>query len=294
MGPLRSDTLSSMSLKVLYIAEIVGKAGVYAVKRVLPSLKRELKLDFVIAGGDGVTGGSGLGKNHAVYLRKLGVDSLLLGDCTYYKKDIVEYLGRTSAVLRPANYPPDAPGRGFKCYDTPSGRLGVAVFLGQAGYPRTHLENPFNAYAGVLDRLKRDAKAIIFDFHATTTAEKRTLFSMTDGKLSAVIGSHTRVATSDAAISAKGTATVTDAGRTGSTLSVGGLDPGARIGEYLSQIPDWSKDAWAGAEFNAFLLEIDDEGRTRSMERICRPVEVPREEAGTSDLDGDREAQDQA
>ncbi len=283
-----------MALKVLYIAEIVGKAGVFAVKKVLPSLRRERKIDFVLAGGDAVTGGAGLGRNHAMYLRKLGVDVLLTGDCAFYKKDIVEHLERSSAALRPANYPAAAPGRGFKCYETGSGRIGVAVFLGQAGYPRTHLENPFIMKDAVIDRLRRDAKAVIIDFHAPATAEKRAFFAACDGAVSAVIGSHARVATADAVVSARGTATVTDAGRTGSMDSVGGLEPKARIGEYLTQIPDWSRDAWARTEFNAILLEIDDEGRTVSMERITRPVEVPHEEIGDRDGADADAAQDQA
>jgi metallophosphoesterase (TIGR00282 family) len=281
-----------MTLRVLYVAEIVGKAGVFAVKRVLPRLRRERDIHFVVAGGDAVTGGAGLGKNHAVYLRKLGIDSLLTGECAYYKKDIVEHLGKTSAVLRPANYPAQNPGRGFKAYETGAGRLGVAVFLGQAGFPRTHLENPFTACQGVLERLRRDARAVLVDFHAATTAEKKSLGAMLDGHVSALIGSHTRVATSDAGISSRGTAYVTDAGRTGSILSVGGLESGTRIKEYLTQIPDWAKDSWEGVEFQAYLIEIDEEGKARSMERIRIPVEVPHDENGAGDQDIKEDAHD--
>ncbi len=281
-------------MRVLYIAEIVGKAGVYAVKRVLPGLRKELRLDFVAAGADGVTGGSGLGRNHAIYLRKLGVDALLTGDCTFYKKDIVEYLDRTSAVLRPANYPAEAPGRGFKIYETPKGRLGLAVLLGQAGFPRTHLANPFRAAQDIAERCARERVAAMIDFHAATTAEKRTLLAILDGQMGILIGSHTRVPSADAGISAKGTAAVTDAGRTGSTLSVGGLDPATRIREYMTQVPDWSRDAWEGLEFNAYLIELDSERRALSMDRIRRPVEVPKNAEGMGDSEGGAEAEAQA
>jgi metallophosphoesterase (TIGR00282 family) len=280
-----------MGLKILYIAEIVGKAGVFAVKKVLPQLKREKGIDFVIAGADGVTGGSGLGRNHAVYLRKLGIDVLVMGECAFYKKDIVEHFQKTQALLRPANYPAQDPGRGWKAYECRGSRIVVASLLGQAGFSRTHLENPFLMFEDFSQRLRRESPILIVDFHAATTAEKRTLFAIADGKASALIGSHTRVATADYGVSGRGTAYVTDAGRTGSAVSVGGLESQTRIEEYMTGIPDWSHDAWDGIEFQALLLDIDPSGKARSMERIRVPVETPHEEIRQGDradaLDGE-------
>ncbi len=277
-----------MSLKILYIAEIVGKAGVFAVKKVLPQLRRDRGVDFVIAGADGVTGGAGLGRNHAMYLRKIGVDVLVTGDCSYFKKDIVEHFQKSSAILRPANYPEGNPGRGWKAYDCKGSKIIVLSLLGQAGFSRTHLANPFLTLQELGPRLARESPIIIVDFHAATTAEKRSLFAFADGKVSAAIGSHTRVASADWEISEKKSAFVTEAGRTGSCLSVGGLDAGTRIEEYMSGIPDWSRESWDGIEFQALLMEIEDSGRATSIERIRISVETPHEETRQSDrLDGE-------
>lgn len=281
-----------MSLKILYIAEIVGKAGVYAVKTALPRLKRERGIDFVIAGADGATGGSGIGKNHAIYLRKLGIDVLTTGECAYFKKDIVEHFQRTSALLRPANYPEGVPGRGWKAYECRGAKVVVAVLLGQASFSRTHLDNPFLMFERLVPTLKREGHIVLFDFHACTTAEKRSLFALADGKVSAVIGSHTRVPSADYEVTPKGSAFATDAGRTGSILSVGGLEPQARIEEYLSGIPDWSRDAWEGIEFQGLLVTVDESGKARSIERIRIPVEAPHDEIRTRDREDSLDAED--
>lgn len=103
-------------MRILYIAEIVGKPGLYAVKTLLPTLRKERKIDFVIANGDAVTGGFGIGKNHSIYLRKLGVDVITGGDMTFYKKDMAEHIDRSHYILRPANLPPEMPGRGWRHY----------------------------------------------------------------------------------------------------------------------------------------------------------------------------------
>ena len=99
-------------MKVLFIGEIVSKAGVFTVKKLLPGLKKEKEIDFVIANGNGVTGGFGMGKNHSLYLKKLGIDAMTSGECVYYKKDMVGFIPKASFLLRPANYPPGSPGRG--------------------------------------------------------------------------------------------------------------------------------------------------------------------------------------
>ncbi|HTX73653.1 MAG TPA: TIGR00282 family metallophosphoesterase [Rectinemataceae bacterium] len=260
-----------MSIRVLYVAEIVGKAGVFTVKRLLPRVRREYRADFVIGNADSATGGAGLGKQHAVYLRKLGLEAITTGECVYYKRDIVEQLPHAPYIIRPANYPYGNPGRGYKVFTVASGRVAVVQLLGQAGFPRVHLANPFQAALDLARKLREECPAVLLDFHAATTAEKRTMAYHLDGLVSAVVGSHTKAMTADACILPKGTAYITDAGRTGSIQSVGGLDPAVRIREFMSGIPAWSRDGTDGLELQGCLIEIGDDGRARSIETLRIP-----------------------
>jgi metallophosphoesterase (TIGR00282 family) len=258
-------------MRILYIAEIVGKAGVYAYKRALPELKVQKKVDFVIAYADGATSGNGLGRNHAAYLHKLGAQVLTTGECCFYKKDLTENLGKIPYVLRPENLNIEAPGIGSRIFKSGRFKLAVAVLLGQSGFTRLHSSSPFSGLPSLLERLRRETPLVIVDFHAQATAEKQTFFAMASGHCSAIIGSHCRVQTADEQIS-KGTAIITDAGRTGSALSVGGCEIPSRIKEYLSGIPDWTREAWDKPELQGLVLDIDENGKALSIERIRYPV----------------------
>ncbi|MDR3343381.1 MAG: YmdB family metallophosphoesterase [Treponema sp.] len=270
-------------MKILYIAEIVGKTGIYALKKGISDLKEQKKVDFVIAGADGATGGNGLGRNHAAYIHKLGVQVLTAGECCFYKKDLVENLGKTPFVLRPENLNPEAPGSGSRIFKAGDRKVAVVVLLGQSGFERLHGNNPFSALPVVLERLHQETPYVIIDFHAQATAEKRTLFAAAAGRCSAVIGSHTRVQTADERVLPGGTAVITDAGRTGSIDSVGGNDRASRIQEYLTGISEWTKDSWGKPELQGVLIEINGDGTARSIERIRHPVpEAPASRTPTS------------
>lgn len=255
-------------MRILYIAEIVGKAGIYAFKKSLPALKQRYAVNLVIACADGATGGNGLGRNHAAYLHKLGADVLTTGDCCFYKKDLVENMGHIRYVLRPENLNPAAPGAGARVFHAGSEKAAVAVLLGQSGFTRLHGENPMARLPVLLERLRKETPYIIVDFHACATGEKRTLFTAVDGLCSGIIGSHSRVQTADAEVFPGGTAVITDAGRTGSIDSVGGADAESRIKEYLSGIPEWTKDAWGRLELQGVLIDINHDGKARSIEPI--------------------------
>lgn len=254
-------------MTIAYIAEIIGKAGIYSFKKGLQELKKQKKIDLVIACADGATGGYGLGRNHAGYLRKLGADVLTTGECCFYKKDLVENFGQLPYVLRPENLLSSAPGYGTRFYKTGDMKVAVAVLLGQSSFTRVHADSPFAKLPVLLERLSMESPFVIIDFHASTSAEKHTLFHAVKGKCSAVIGSHFRVQTADECI-IDGTAFITDAGRTGSSNSVGGLDANAKIGEFRSGIPDWSKESWEKPEMQGILLDIDNSGKARSIDRI--------------------------
>ena len=273
-----------MGIRILYIGEIIGRVGIFSVKKLLPALKRDLRADLVVACANGATGGAGIGKAHSVYLRKLGIDVLTTGEAAFYKKDIVEAFPRSPWLLRPLNYPPGVPGRGFRSYMTPKGPVVVAQLLGQSGFARVHLENPFHVLDAALPRFKEDAAAVLIDFRAATTAEKQAMIRYANGRVSAVVGSYGRALTADAGVSAAGTASITDAGRTGSLMSVGGMDATTRINEYLSGVPVWAKDAVESPELQGCIIELDSGGRAVSIETLRVPCkEEFHEGTGNSD-----------
>ncbi|MDR1955584.1 MAG: YmdB family metallophosphoesterase [Treponema sp.] len=271
-------------MKVLYVAEIVGRTGVYAFKKGLADLKQQKEVDFVIAGADGVTGGNGLGRNHAGYIHKLGAQVLTTGECCFYKKDLVEQLAKLPYVLRPDNLNREAPGIGSRIFKTgtkPSDpKIAVGVLLGQSGFQRLHGNNPFSLLPVLLERFRQETPYSIIDFHAEATAEKGVLFMLAAGHCSAVIGSHNRVQTADERILPGGTAVITDAGRTGSADSVGGVNIEKRIQEYRTGIPEWTREAVDKPELQGVLIELDAAGKACSIERIRYPVpDMPLKEA---------------
>jgi metallophosphoesterase (TIGR00282 family) len=276
-------------MKVLYVAEIVGKAGIYAFKKALPELKRRYPWDFLIACADGATGGNGLGRNHAAYLHKLGANVLSTGECCFYKKDLTENIEKLPYVLRPDNLNPDAPGFGSRIYkvgygtSVRGGKIAIAVLLGQNGFGRLHSNSPLIHLPVLLERLRQETPYVIIDFHAQASAEKKTFFYAADGRCSAVVGSHTRVQTADDCILPGGTAAISDAGRTGSGESVGGCEIASRIQEYLSGVSNWTKDAWDNPVLQGVYIDIGADGKARSIERINIPVSPPQQSDDTEE-----------
>ncbi len=262
-----------MALRILALGEIVGKPGLFAVKNGLKQLREKTHVDLVIANGEGVTGGFGIGKSHAVYLHKLGVDVITTGEKTFYKKDMVGHIGKAPYIIRPANYPPSVPGRGWTMKIVGDQTVAVINLLGQSDFTRVHLGNPFLLLPMIIERIQRDTRIIILQFHAATTAEKQTMFFHAEGKVSAVIGTHNKAITADARVFPNGTAVITDNGRCGSSMSVGGLEPSVEIGKFLTQIPERSQETWEELELQGVLIEIGDDGKAASIETIRLPVE---------------------
>jgi len=262
-------------MRVLYVAELVGKTGVYVFKKSLNELKLRYPWDFLVVCADGATGGNGLGRSHAAYIRKLGADAITLGECCFYKKDLTENLDKTPYVLRPENLNVEAPGIGSKIFKTGSEtgeKIAVIVILGQNGFTRIHANSPFSVIPSLIERFRKQTPYVIVDFHAQASAEKKTFFFAADGLCSAVIGSHTRVQTADEKIMKGGTACISDAGRTGSQQSVGGCDINSRIKEYITGIPDWTKETWEMPELQGVYLDIGKDGKAVSVERVRHKI----------------------
>ncbi|MFA6844471.1 MAG: TIGR00282 family metallophosphoesterase [Sphaerochaetaceae bacterium] len=266
-------------MRVLFLGEIVGKPGIQTVKS-LRKLREDKKIDLVIANGEGATNGFGLGKAHAIQLSKLGIDVITGGEKIYFKLDMVEFISKTSLVLRPANYPVGNPGRGIRTMDVLGRKVVIINLLGTSSFPKVHLDNPFSLARILVDKAREENAnpVILVQFHAATTAEKATMGFMLDGKVSAMIGTHTKVMTADARILEKGTAFITDNGRCGSTMSIGGFANDVELRKFLTQIPERSHENWDGLELQGALVDIDDEAKSTNIEIVRVPIAESEEE----------------
>ena len=252
----------------------MGKTGVYAARHGIKQLRAIHEPDVIIANGDAATGGFGIGKNHSITLHKAGVDVITGGDQIYFKKDMVDHISRAPYMLRPANLPPKAPGRGWSVYQAGDMRLGVISMLGLAGYGRVHPSNPYTYAPQLIERLRAESDAVLMDYHAGTTAEKYTMFHHLSGSLAAVIGTGQRVQTADADIFPGGTAVICDAGRTGSQNSVNGLDPEIEIRKFRTAMPLRSQECWELLQVQGVCVTIGTDGRAEAIEAVRHDVEV--------------------
>jgi hypothetical protein len=254
---------------ILAIADVIGSPGRQAVKELLPGLKQQYGVNLVIANAENAAGGLGLTLATADELLSTGVDILTSGNHIWAQKEIIPHLDSEMPVLRPLNYPPGVPGRG---YIVLADRAVVVNLIG-----RTFIGNfdcPFRAMDKLLAELEPKPKVIIIDLHAEATSEKVAMGRYLDGRVSAVLGSHTHVGTTDAQLLPQGTAYVTDIGMTGPIDSVIGDDTQAVIRRFLSIIPHRLSVAKGRVMFNAILVGVDEEtGQATSIERIYREVD---------------------
>ncbi len=264
-----------MSIRILFLGEIVGKPGIQTVKAALKQLREDRNIDLVVANAEGTTNGFGIGRAHSMQLQKLGVDIITGGEKIFYKLDMVEHIAKNPTILRPANYPQGVPGRGMRYAQVGDKKVYVLNLLGNSDFPRTHLANPFNYVGSLVEKAREETPLIFVQFHAATTAEKNTMAFLLDGKATAMIGTHTKVLSADARIFPKGMAMVTDNGRCGSQMSVGGFDPETEINKLITQIPARSRECWDGLELQGVLVEASDDGTATSVEVIRIPVETP-------------------
>ncbi len=253
---------------LLVIGDIIGRPGRQAIREFLPGLRQQYGLDLVIANAENTAGGFGLTVNTARELMSSGVDVLTSGNHIWAQKEIIPYLDGDMPILRPLNYPPGIPGRGYLII----GKTMVVNLIG-----RTFMSNydcPFRAMDKLLAELEPKPPIIIVDFHAEATSEKVALGRYLDGQVSAILGTHTHVGTIDAQLLPGGTAYVTDIGMTGPTDSIIGDDAEAVIQRFLTMMPHHLSVGKGKAVLNAIMVGVDeDSGRATSIERICREME---------------------
>lgn len=252
---------------ILAIGDIIGRPGRRAIQAILPALRRQYGVEMVIANAENAAGGLGLTPSTVHELLGAGVDVITSGNHVWAQKEIIPYLDGEMPILRPMNYPPGVPGRGYIV-------TSQAVVVNLMG--RTFmgdLDCPFRAMDKLLAELGGKPPVIIVDFHAEATSEKMALGRYLDGRVSAVLGTHTHVGTIDAQVFPRGTAYVTDIGMTGPMDSVIGDDTEAVIQRFLTGMPHHLSVGQGKTMFNAVLVRVaDDGGRAISIDRIYREV----------------------
>lgn len=260
-------------MKILFIGDIVGRPGREAVKGLLPGLKKEFDLDFVIANAENAAGGSGITSNVANELFNYGINALTSGDHIWKKSEIFEIIDKEERILRPVNFPQGAPGRGQAIFKTQNGiKLGVVNVLGRVFMEA--LECPFRATRQAIEALSSEARVIIVDVHAEATSEKTALGWYLDGKVSAVLGTHTHVQTADERVLPQGTAFISDAGMAGPMDSVIGRKIEDVLARFITAIPRRLEVAEQNIQLQGVVLDIDENtGKARSIVRIQRKLE---------------------
>jgi 2',3'-cyclic-nucleotide 2'-phosphodiesterase len=259
-------------MRLLFIGDIVGKPGREGLAATLPSLRAEHLPDLVVANGENAAGGVGITGETAKEILQAGVDVITLGNHTYRHKDVYPYLDSETRIIRPANFAPSNPGRGHTIVQAAGMRVCVINLSGQM-----HMQvarNPFPAIDELLASLAGSADAYVVDFHAELTSEKVAMSWHLDGRVGAVLGTHTHVPTADARVLPGGTAHISDVGMTGSRAGVIGVKREQALRAFQTQMPvrfdGANEDVW----LMGVLVEIGDDGLARGIEQILVPVET--------------------
>ncbi len=258
------------------IGDLIGKPGRVAVERVLPELRERRGIDFVTANGENVAGGMGLTVSTAEAMLASGVDVITSGNHIWDKREIYPYLESSERVLRPLNYgTAGVPGRGWGSFHALDGS-DIAVINLQGRTFMQPIENPFTDADRLLDEASEPLPPIrVVDFHCELTSEKNALGLYLDGRVSAVVGTHTHIVTGDERILPKGTAYLTDVGMTGPVWSVIGFDPATVLPRFINALPTRFEVGDGPVVFNASQIDIDRAtGKALAIERIQRLIET--------------------
>ena len=255
-------------MKILFIGDVFGKSGRRALKVGLANVVAMFKADFVIANCENLAGGFGFTKETLNEVLSTGVDAVTTGNHVWDKKEALDITAADQRVLRPANYPDGVPGRGSGVFTSKSGvKVGVINLMGRVFMDS--LDCPFKAAERELAKVSLDAKIILVDIHAEATSEKQAMGHLLDGRVTAVVGTHTHVQTADERLLMRGTAFITDVGMTGPIHSIIGVRPEIIMKRFMLKLPERFEEAHGPAQFNAVLVEVDDEtGKAKGIKRI--------------------------
>jgi len=257
-------------MRIAFFGDVVGRPGRRAVEIVLRQLRRSEPIDFVVANGENAAGGKGIDVGSAEDLQDAGVDVITTGNHVYRHRDAYEFLDRTDRVIRPANYMTGNPGRGSTVVSVGDRRVGVVNLSGSVQLKVAR--SPFPEADAIVERLAGEVDAVIVDFHAEVTSEKIAMGWHLDGRVAAVLGTHTHVPTADARVLPGGTAFITDAGMTGSRAGVIGVRREQALESFRTQMPvkfdTADEDAWV----NGVVVDVRDDGLANSIEQVLVPA----------------------
>ena len=261
----------NIKMKILFIGDVVGNPGRKAVTEYLKEIDKtpETTYDFIVVNAENAAGGKGLTFDIVDQLLAAGVTAITTGNHVWAQKEIFDFVDTTPQLIRPANYPADVPGRGFTVVDSADGKtkLGVINLAGQIFMNR--YTNPFHALDSIIPELKEETPYVVLDFHAEATSEKIAMGWHADGKVSAVIGTHTHVQTADERVLPQGTAYISDVGMTGPHDSVIGSRREQVIESFLTLMPARFGVAKDNVRLNAVHIELNAEtGLAESIKRI--------------------------
>ena len=259
-------------MNILFVGDIVGRPGRGAFTHLGPDLAAEFDAQFVIVNGENSAAGYGVTKNTVTELLDGGADCLTTGNHVWSQKESYAVIDSEYRLLRPANYPPGAPGLGARIYETRDGhRIGVVNLLGRVFMDA--IDCPFRVGDQIVAELGDETSLIVVDFHAEATSEKLALARYLDGRVTAVIGTHTHVQTADERILAKGTAFITDVGMTGPTETIIGVEPETVIRKFITALPAKFEVPKSGPTMLCGVVIAADPktGRAQSITRLQRP-----------------------
>ncbi|MEE9240318.1 MAG: TIGR00282 family metallophosphoesterase [bacterium] len=254
-------------MKIIFIGDVNGRVGRRMVATHLPSLREEHGAEFCVVNGENAAGGFGITGENAEGLFDAGADVITSGNHIWNRKEAGDLMRSEPRLLRPANYPSGAPGNGFYVSQTPAGSVAVINLMGRVFMPP--VECPFQKAERLVEQLGPEVRVILVDFHAEATSEKVALGRFLDGRVSAVIGTHTHIQTADETVLPGGTAYISDAGMTGPVESVIGIKTDLAVEKFLTGLPRRFEVAGGTGQVNGVAIEVDSfSGRARSIERI--------------------------
>ena len=256
-------------LRILFLGDIMGEPGRKAVIGNLAAFKAEREIDFVIVNGENSAGGRGITPKISIDLLRAGAAVITTGDHIWDQAEIVSYFETEPRLLRPLNYPPNTPGAGSVVLETKKGKVAVVNVQGRT-FMKHDLENPFLAVEAEVERLRQETPVIFVDFHAETTSEKVAMGRFLDGRVSAVIGTHTHVQTADEQVFPGGTAFLCDAGMCGPVESVIGSQIDLVLKRFTTSMPAKFYVAKGEAQLSGAIVEIDEStGMALAIERVA-------------------------
>ncbi len=254
-------------MNILAVGDIVGENGLDKLEQVLPKIKEEYNVDFVIANSENVAGGMGITLKTFNRLLKLNINVITMGNHTWAKKDIFTFINNPK-ILRPANYSKGVEGKGYSIYTCKNKKIAVIDLIGRTDM-NVLSENPFTVVEDIIKDIKNKVDMIFVDFHAEATAEKIAMKYFLDGKVTGIFGTHTHVQTADEEVTEKGTGYITDLGMTGPKKSVIGMEIEASIKRFQTSLPERYKLAEGECIFNGVIFSINDDNcRTEKITRI--------------------------